>query len=294
MPTVTKASLITRFFAPCEVGVSAEKVLQIKFNFEVIYDKKSHSRSAMEENRDCKKCSRCVDAHVDLFTVCEGDCAGLFHIKCVGLKEEDVDVLTCSQNILWMCDACMDKFRKMRDSIRPYSDNDVKNTKTIENEVQELKNTVTDILATLSKLVSTTSTTDDAELLHSTPNSLPTLCNGTNGCVAAELTDEENLQHVRATTNEDNFSLFLSNIDPCATEWDVRSMVSRCLGVSEPERLDVTKLTKNWNNTRALDFVSFKVVLSKKWKTNALNSSTWPVKIKIKEIIYKHNETWRP
>lgn len=57
-----------------------------------------------------------------------------------------------------MCDACMDKFRKMRDSIRPYSDNDVKNTKTIENEVQELKNTVTDILATLSKLVSTTST----------------------------------------------------------------------------------------------------------------------------------------
>lgn len=88
MPTVTKASLITRFFAPCEVGVSAEKVLQIKFNFEVIYDKKSHSRSAMEENRDGEKCSRCVDAHVDLLTVCERDCAGLFHIKCVGLKED--------------------------------------------------------------------------------------------------------------------------------------------------------------------------------------------------------------
>lgn len=251
----------------------------------------------MENNKECKKCCRCVDGLTDLFTVCEGDCAGLFHAKCVGLKEDDIDFLTRTLNsiillvnTIWMCDVCMDKFRKKRDGIWHEPAIDTTDATTIEDDVRELKSTVTGILDSLSKIMKTTTSTDGAKLVHSTPNSSYSPSDGPIGCVS----NEECVQRLRDTTDCDTFSLFLSNIDPCVTEWDIHRMVSRALGAHESERWDVIKLTKYWSSMRTLDFISFKVTMNVKWKNRALDRSTWPVNIRFREFVNRHNDTWRP
>lgn len=70
-------------------------------------------------------------------------------------------------------------------------------------------------------------------------------------------------------------------------------MVARALGTLEPDRMDVVKLTRN-SNHRISDFVSFKVVSRRKWKSRALNPSTWPVNVIFRKLVCKHNDTWRP
>lgn len=242
----------------------------------------------MANEKVCKKCFRCIDCLVELYTICEGDCACFFHADCVGLKEADFDVLSRPTNIIWMCDGCMMKYKKARDGIRPDPADATETTTTIEQEVRELKIAVTGILDTLSK-VSPTVSPDGAR--HSTPIAY-TLFDGTNG--PDDATDYENLQRSSDTAIDDRFALFLSNIDPCATEVDVHRMVSHALGISRPECLDVIKLTKKWNNRRIVDFVSFKVIIDRKWKSKALEPSTWPIKIRFREFIDKQNDTWRP
>lgn len=91
-----------------------------------------------------------------------------------------------------------------------------------------------------------------------------------------------------------DFSLFLSNIDASATEWDVHELVARSLGTSDPELLDVIRLTTNWNSRRAPDYVSFKVVLDRKYKARAMNPSTWPINVKFREFVKRSNNTWKP
>lgn len=255
----------------------------------------------MAEARKCKKCCQSIDSYADLFTVCEGDCAGLFHASCVGLKDEDIDFLTLSQNALWMCDTCMSMFRKTREGIPVNTADKTDSTKSIEQEVKDLKTAVNGILNTLSKIVptATTSPNTPSNVLHSTPIAISshTLFNGTNGCVASVSNcDSASRPQIEdeIRTNNDYFALFLSNINPYVSERDVHQMVSRALGFSEPERLDVTKLTKRWNDQMMPDFVSFKVIVSRKWKYRALDPSTWPVNVKFREFVCKHNDTWRP
>lgn len=234
----------------------------------------------------CKKCSVCIDSHVDLYTVCEGDCAGFFHADCVDLKEGDFDILSRSQNILWICDVCMSAFRRLRDGISSNKNStlaDDTERKTIEDDVNELKNAVKGILNTLSNIAPNASTIAP-NVLHSTPVSSYTLFDGKNGNETIAGNDESVHRQRERTTNDDCFALFLSNIDPSATERDIHRMVSCALGTAEPDRLDVIKLTRN-TNMRMIDYVSFKVVVSSKWKNRALDPSTWPVKIKFREFV---------
>lgn len=271
----------------CIVSVSFQ-AKKIDFNYDTVFD------FTMASDRKCEKCCLCIDSHIDLFTVCEGDCAGIFHAACVGLKEEDFDLLSRSQSILWMCEPCMYTFRKKRDCIQPRAVDNTESTKTIEREVKELKISVAGILETLSNIVPTT-LPSAPNVLSSTPISSHALFEGTHGCDAS-VSNCESCDRPRdeGTTIDDYFALFLSNIDPSVTERDVRRMISNSLGTPEPECLDVVKLTKKWNNRRMLDFVSFKVIISKKLKTRALDPSTWPVNIKFREFVSKHNDTWRP
>lgn len=250
-------------------------------------------RITMENCKTCKKCSISIDNRVDLFTVCEGDCACLFHANCVGLSEKDLDVF--SNNVIWMCDTCVDKFRKAREGILPVTVDETDTEKSLEEDVKELKCAVAGILDSLSKMMPITTSASNINLLHSTSVSPFSLSAGANESDADR--HAENLQRSKNTTNSDNaddtFSLFLSNIDPCVTECDIHGLVSRALGTTEPERNDVIKLTKYWNGRRP-DFISFKIIVNKKWKSRALDPLTWPVNIKFREFVNVHNNTWRP
>lgn len=238
----------------------------------------------MERDKACKKCSQCFDFNIDAYTVCEGDCAGFFHAKCVGLSVEDLSVL--SSNIIWMCNTCMHKFRRMRDSISAEPTREESNVKSIDDEVKQLKATVAEILETLSKIVPAASSSE-APLLHSTPISSCQLLNQTEASGPNRESDER-----LRTTNDGDFSLFLSNIDECATERDVQKMVLQALGTHEPENVDIVKLTSKWNHRRKLDYISFKVVLNKRWKPRAMNPCVWPKNVKFRE--FRQSETWKP
>lgn len=272
----------------------------------------------MTQNSVCKKCSLSIDNKVELFTVCEGDCAGFFHAQCVGLSENEVIVL--SSSIIWLCDECMDVFRRARDSKNSRKDafsqthfdsrnadglgshspdnmmNSEANEKSIVNEVNELKDAVAKIMDTLAKIVPTvpTDTSDDPPLLHSTPVSSFMLQEGTNACSMTVNNSEGPSQ--QCVMDDKHFSLLLTNIDASVVECDIHRMVAQALGIDTlyPEYIDVVKLVSNWKTCNALDYVSFKVVLDNRWKQKAMNPSTWPKGVRFREFVKKRSNTWKP
>lgn len=250
----------------------------------------------MAKDSVCKKCSLEINAKIDFFTVCEGECAFMFHAKCVNLSEDVlISLSVLSANVVWMCDSCMLQYRKTRDNIGPNRCIETVRAKPIEEEVQELRSTVADILQTLSKIVPHAST-NSVKPCHSTPNSSLVLSSkrDANDVNAANMKCNEDQRRSQCSTADSNFSLFLSNIDLSVTEEDVHAMVSRSLGTPQPERIDITKLTSIWNSRRSMDYLSFKVVLDKKWKVRAMDPATWPNNVRFREFVNKNNDTWRP
>lgn len=244
----------------------------------------------MDQQKDCKKCSLSIDFKADSYTVCEGDCVGFFHASCVGVSEEALCFLSC--NIIWMCDECMKNFRRWRDSNNCDPANATNGKNSLEDEVNHLKKTVAEIKQMVSNTVRATPA-KNVPLLHSTPIPISSfeLLDGTD----ASGLNAESDENQTTTTNDDRFSLFLTNIDESATERDIRSMVLRALDASEPERIDVVKLVSKWNQRRSRDYVSFKVALNIKWKPRALDPATWPTKLKFREFVnVMQNETWKP
>lgn len=258
----------------------------------------------MSRDNICRKCSLSVDPKIHLFTVCEGDCALSYHADCVFLSENDV--LALKANIIWLCDNCLKIFRRARDSrncteeVATVSNGDVAHNgtqrTTIEDEVRDLKTAVADIMQTMAKLVPGDSTIDPP-VLSSTPVSSMKLLDGTNGtnvCCRNE-NDDAGLRW-QCADDDRNFSLLLTNIDASAAERDVRRMVVGALGTDalDPECMDIVKLVPWWKSQNSFDFVSYKVVLDKRWKTKAMDPSTWPKGVRFREFVRKRISTWKP
>lgn len=254
----------------------------------------------MPGDNTCKICTECIDLKVQLFIVCE-DCGLSFHASCANLTEEDLVRLgTLSMNVMWLCNECMQKFRRMRDGIGSNSSpsllggttsNEMKST--VEDEVDELKKTVAGIVETLAKMTAAASTIDPSPP-HSTPVSSFMLANGPNACSTSVADTEAGLR--QQSTMDGNFCLLLSNMDVSVAESDVHLLVTRSLGIcpNDPERIDVIKLVSNWRSRRNMDFVSFKVVLDYRWRSKALSPSTWPKNVVFREFINRQNVTWKP
>lgn len=249
---------------------------------------------------ECKKCSLSIGAGEN-FTVCEGDCAGVFHAECVGLSEEDVLVLSShSSNIIWLCGECLSRFRRARDNADKrdglrspdggMNSSNAANKKSIEDEVNELKDTVAGIVHTLAKLLPSDSSVD-SPMHHSTPVSSFTLQDGNNACSSVVNNDEGLRQQCE---DDDNFALLLSNIDTSVAECEIHRMVAQALGSQHPEEIDVVKLVSQWKKRRIMDYISFKVVLDKRWRSKAMDPSTWPKGVKFREFFGRRNDTWKP
>lgn len=143
-----------------------------------------------------------------------------------------------------MCDECLSQFRRLRDGIHCHPDNDETNVnKAVADEVKLLKKVVAGIQHTLSSIVKETSKNDKSPL-HPTPISISSrqLFNGTDACALNAESDDH-----RSAVNDDEFSLFMTNIDVSATERDISLMISRALNIPEPEHIDVVKLVSKWN-----------------------------------------------
>ncbi|XP_062534865.1 uncharacterized protein LOC134204057 [Armigeres subalbatus] len=90
-----------------------------------------------------------------------------------------------------------------------------------------------------------------------------------------------------------SFALLLTNIDSSVSEDDVQVMVSRCLGACDTECKSIRKLVPRWVDTSSLDYISFKIVLNRKWKSIAMMPSTWPRNVKSREFRQRQC-TWKP
>lgn len=244
----------------------------------------------MADEKICKKCSQSINVITEPYSVCEGECACSFHIGCVGLSEDDLCTMAVKTNMVWMCDTCLNKFRRMSYGMCRRTC-DLPNEKPIDEQVRDLKITVTGILETLSKIVPTDVASDRA-LLHSTPLSTNLPCDAMNTS-DMDVNNVESIRHREYTDGED-FSLFISNIESSVSERDIHRMVSLALNTPEPEHIDVSKLVSKWNQRQPPDFISFKVTLDKKWKAHAMNPLIWPKYVKFREFIERQNVTWRP
>lgn len=105
-------------------------------------------------------------------------------------------------------------------------------------------------------------------------------------------TDDAEQQRQQCTMDGE-FSLLLTNIDVSATENDIHRMASQAIGIHYPERIAVTKLVSKWK-CHKVDFVSFKIVFDLKFKSRAMNASSWPRNIQFREFVYRSKNTWKP
>lgn len=94
-------------------------------------------------------------------------------------------------------------------------------------------------------------------------------------------------------SNEETFSIFLTNIDENVTEEEVSDMVSQSLGIDECGSISVIKLVSKWS-TNVRDYASFKVMLHDKYKNKALQANTWPTSIMYRKFYERPRNTWRP
>lgn len=178
----------------------------------------------------CNKCSANIDTMKDLYTVCEGRCAGKFHASCVGVSEDQLCSL--SKNIIWICDKCMIEFCKSRDSTSVSRKTSPSPKTPITAELEEMKSQIAMLSSAVAKL-NLTVAPFEATRQHSTPITSPKTTNNASVC-ASDCTTKYN--------SEDFFSLLLTNVDKNVSENDIVCLVSDSLRAPRPECMNVTKL----------------------------------------------------
>lgn len=248
---------------------------------------------------DCKKCRLSVRTKDQPYLYCNGLCAAIYHATCAELNEVELAAVSPpNKNSFWLCDECLAEFVQWRKErcekkLEPVALVNSEPKCVLQRDVDDLKNKVESIL---SALASYTNCHADSLSQHSTPNSSQPsgfeLKEANLNSEGSFVSDAAN-QLPNSVDEDDNFSLLLTNIDGSVSEEDVRRMVYRCLGVRENECKTVRKLVPRWVDCTTLDFVSFKIVLDRKWKSPAMMSSTWPNNIKFREF-KKRLCTWKP
>lgn len=237
---------------------------------------------------ECGKCNSSVDARSQSFVVCEGECSKCYHVDCVGLTEAHTECIAIN-NILWMCDLCLDRFYKTRSA--PLDKPQPECSTPVESELAGIKSQINDIMNTLSVLMSKSLV--NVTLDSPTPISSTKLIDGNNEEFENNSNPEESCLKA-SDLEKETFALFLTNVDSYVTEREIEEMVRKSIRLTTDEKITVFKLVPKWIDIDSIDYASFKIVLNARWKTISLNSSTWPSGIKFREFVSLRGRAWRP
>lgn len=256
-----------------------------------------------EEIVNCYNCTHRINTAVGLYAVCEGPCGKSFHITCIGLNKDHLRSLT--NGVVWMCRDCSSCFRKWKEGFAVESGTS-DTSLPLYDEISALKAQVAGIMKTLSCITSSTSSADML-IHHSTPISSSMLINGTNTsytseahCDKVEEIEQQTMNTMHSDVSEvlgvsdRNFSILLTNIDSSASVTDIKTMVCQCVGAPSNDCENVIKLVPRGVECSTLDYVSFKIVLKEKWRNRAMNASTWPSGVKFRQFINRKVNTWKP
>lgn len=240
----------------------------------------------------CKSCAVCIYTEFGLYAVCAGPCRNSFHISCIGMSREQRKAI--SQGVVWICKECFPAFNDWR-SDKPNTSPSTDSNAINSDDIAELKSQVSLIMDTLRLISSHSMSPSRTNIVHSTPKASDELMNGTcNNSCDTERDPAEQSTTEQTTTDEQAFSLLLTNIDSNTSENDVRIMVHRCLGVSEEDPVKVVKLVSKHTDCSLLDYISFKVLVKVKYKHIAMLATTWPTGIKFRKFNCRSTGTWRP
>lgn len=241
----------------------------------------------------CKKCSLPIDPENELFTRCSGRCSQPFHALCVeDFSADTARALKC-RNLIWLCDDCLVEFGSNR-----YREVDEDpHQQQLMNEITELKVQVAEISGMLSDVQLTRSTEGECSrnfVKHSTPVSNKSPNSTTMHALIHRPPSQGEKNECSTIDDGRSFSLMLSNINNRVTDGEINQLVSRSLGTAESDIVKVTKLVPRWKDCEELEYVSFKVVLDRKWKNAALNASTWPKQVRYREFVDRRAVAWSP
>nr|XP_029710564.1 uncharacterized protein LOC115256359 [Aedes albopictus] len=248
---------------------------------------------------DCKKCRLPVITKDHPYIYCNGLCAAVHHAACVGLNNVELaSVSPPNKNNMWLCDECVVEFvqwRKERSENKKCSiAESVSEPKCpLQRDVEELKNKVESMRLVLA---SHGAFNVDAEIRHSTPdapNSSRQMSSNSRSREISDVLPDASDRLIDSIREDESYDLLLTNIDGSVTEDDIQRMVFRSLGAHDNEFIHVRKLVPRWVDCSTLDYISFKVVLNRKWKSSAMLSTTWPQNVKFREF-RKIRCTWRP
>ncbi|EAT34328.1 AAEL013412-PA [Aedes aegypti] len=127
-----------------------------------------------------------------------------------------------SSNIIWICDTCMTLFCKIRERIHVDASTTTETLRSTEDEIADLKSTVTEIAQTLANVVQKLEAV--TPFRHSTPASSPKLLDGSDEIISCASLQTEPSQCSEHMLSSQSFSIYLTNIDSSVTEDDIKEV----------------------------------------------------------------------
>lgn len=237
----------------------------------------------------CDKCAK--PTKESDFVRCHGFCDTVVHAKCAGLNNQQLKLITASENILWFCDGCLRllKFASFRPTVAALGN-------AIANLLKEQTNAINELKSEIRK--SETRSASLPDKVDITPRSARNNWPSIKRPVLKRRREEQTVSNANATegtnTNlsklvatvpiaEKKFWIYLSRIHPDVTNENILEMVKECVQCDEPP--EVVKLVKKDVDMRSLRFISFKVGIDPKYQQKALSSDTWPAGIFFREFV---------
>lgn len=239
----------------------------------------------------CHKCKNDCGSG-EILVVCEGFCESIrrFHASCAGLTDEEAGVCLHT-NVMFMCDDCRElienvRFRSIVSSMRVPENPVEKGVDRITNEIAKMSDLMNQLNVTIGSLLNTSESTSNTEM-PSVSDKVPLLSS------TKVWPDVSTAKRVHNSDEENKtFKLYISNIANDVTEEEVKQMISEAISVENIHAINCLK--PPWRDVSTMDFVSYKVVIDRKYRSEALNSSSWPKGIRCREFKDHAVTTWRP
>ena len=235
----------------------------------------------------CKTCSLPVNG-IDR-VVCRGNCHSMFHRTCVpGMQRSTLDVITTySENLFWLCDDCassFDKWLQIPNTAAPAVD-----TVKLCDAVGKLNNVISELSCRMDKHFSSVVSTPKVFHTQRQLGEQPTPKRSREdkvkfGTTAAAICGTRSIQREIKTVADERqqFWLYLSRLDPSHTVDEIVGMAQECLGINDT--LKAVLLVKKDADVTKLNFVSFRLEIPKALKEIALQASTWPTGVLVREF----------
>ena len=240
------------------------------------------------------KCKRCKNDVKENYIVCGGFCGEKCHRECARLSSEAE-----AAGSRWICTPCsslldnssMKKIIVARESVIQFVRSEVeKGFKDVCHQVSENATQIHNNTAKIDEIITkmgksnnpfTSNKRNRRELDEKPEHTILT------GCKAGE---DYGITSVPKTSfQSDLFWLYVTRIKPTVNENSISNMVQKCL---ETDSVTVFKIVPKSRIESGLpvNFVSFKIGISKDLKGKALNAATWPTGLNFREFV-NYNST---